>query len=468
MSQNHQSSHSQWSSRIGFLMAAVGSAVGLGSIWKFPYMTGEGGGSAFVILFIICITLIGFPVLITEWLIGRRGKQSPIASFANVAKANGSSPAWGVLGMVGTLAAFLILSFYSVIGGWALNYVVKTGMGTFNGIDPKATEGIFNAMLASPTELTIWHTAFMALTAIIVAGGISGGIEKASKWMMPLLALIMIVIVGYNAMTAEFAKGFAYLFHFDPSKVTAKVMISALGHAFFCLSLGMAIMVSYGSYLGRDVDLFSAARTVVIWDIIFSLMAGLAIFPIIFSNGLNPAGGLGLVFVTLPIAFGKMSFGLVIGVLFFILLTFAALTSSISLLEPVVALLEEKTSMNRKVATLVAAVSTWALGILALLSFNVLSDITIFTIHVNGVAKPQGIFDALDYSTSKIMLPLVGLGTIIFMGWCVNQKSIQDELGLDGFKWKLWEITTKIIAPIGIIIVFLAELGVLNMFGFNL
>ena len=465
---SNNSAQSQWSSRVGFLMAAVGSAVGLGSIWKFPYMTGEGGGSAFVILFIICIMLIGFPVLVVEWMIGRRGKKDPITSFTSVARENGSASAWGILGIIGTLAAFLILSFYSVIGGWALNYVVKTGMGTFNGIDPKATEGIFNAMLANPTELTMWHTAFMVLTAIIVAGGVSGGIEKASRFMMPLLAIIMVVIVGYNAATAEFAKGVAYLFHFDPSKVTAKVMISALGHAFFCLSLGMGIMISYGSYLGREVDLFSAARTVVIWDIIFSLMAGLAIFPIIFSNGLDPAGGPGLVFVTLPIAFGKMSFGLIIGVLFFILLTFAALTSSISLLEPVVSLLQQKTSMNRKVATFVAAVSTWALGVLALLSFNILSDITIFTIHVNGVAKPQGIFDALDYSTSKIMLPLVGLGTIIFMGWFVNQKSIQDELGLHGVKWKIWELTTKVIAPIGIIIVFLAELGVLNMLGFNL
>lgn len=468
MSQDHQASHSQWSSRIGFLMAAVGSAVGLGSIWKFPYMTGEGGGSAFVIIFIICITLIGFPVLITEWLIGRRGGKSPIASFASVAKANGGSPAWGVLGMVGTLAAFLILSFYSVIGGWALNYVVKTATNQFSGVDGKVAESIFTAMLASPTELTIWHTLFMALTAFIVAGGISGGIERASKWMMPLLALIMVVIVGYNMVTADFARGFAYLFHFDASKVTAKVMISALGHAFFCLSLGMAIMVSYGSYLRGDVDLFSAARTVVIWDIIFSLMAGLAIFPIIFSNGLDPAGGPGLVFITLPIAFGNMSFGLLIGTLFFILLTFAALTSSISLLEPVVALLEEKTPLNRKAASAVAALSTWALGVLALLSFNVLSDITIFTIHVNGEAKPQGIFDALDYSTSKIMLPLVGLGTILFMSYVVKQQGIKDELGLHGLKWTFWEIATKVVAPIGIIIVFLAELGVLNMFGFNL
>lgn len=457
----------EWSSRIGFLMAAVGSAVGLGSIWKFPYMTGEGGGSAFVILFILCITLVGFPVLVIEWLIGRRGGGNAISSFRKVAVDSGASPAWGILGAVGTLAAFMILSFYSVIGGWSLNYVVKTAMNTFSGLDAKATGDIFGAMLASPTQLIVYHTIFMALSALIVAGGVAGGIERAAKWMMPLLALIMVGIVGYNMATADFARGFHYLFDFDPAKVTAKVMISALGHAFFCLSLGMAIMVSYGSYLNRDVELFSTARTVVIWDIIFSLMAGLAIFPIIFSNGLDPDSGPGLVFVTLPIAFGKMDFGLVIGTLFFVLLTFAALTSSISLLEPVVALLEQKTKLSRVAATWTVAVLTWALGILALLSFNVLSDVTIFTIHVNGEAKPQGIFDALDYTTSKYMLPLVGLGTLIFATYFINQRGMQEELGLTGFKWTLWQITTKVIAPIGIVIVFLAELGVLNLLGLD-
>lgn len=468
MSQQHTPAKSQWSSRIGFLMAAVGSAVGLGSIWKFPYMTGEGGGSAFVILFVICITLIGFPVLIMEWLIGRRGGRSPVGSFVDVARANAGSSTWGILGGLGTLAAFLILSFYSVIGGWSLNYVFKTLFNQFNGMNGQATEQVFNGMLASAPEMTIWHTIFMLLTALIVAGGVAGGIERAAKWMMPLLALIMLVIVGYNLFTADFARGFHYLFDFDPSKVTAKVMISALGHAFFCLSLGMAVMVSYGSYLKGDVDLFSAARTVVIWDIIFSLMAGLAIFPIIFSNGLDPAGGPGLVFITLPIAFGNMSFGLVIGTLFFLLLTFAALTSSISVLEPVVAFLQEKLGMSRRMATWVGALSTWALGVLALLSFNLLQDVTIFTIHVNGEAKPQGIFDALDYTTSKYMLPLIGLGTVLFMTYVVGQDSIREELRLEGYKWILWKVATRVVAPLGIVLVFLAELGVLNWFGFTL
>lgn len=462
MSTNHKSSHSQWSSKIGFLMAAVGSAVGLGSIWKFPYMTGDSGGSAFVIVFIVSIALIGFPVLVTEWLIGRRGQSNPAASFRKAAVANNTSPAWSILGYFGILAAFMILSFYSVIGGWSLNYTLKAGMNAFAGLNADATGKIFEGMLASPTEMTLWHTAFMGLTALIVAGGVTSGIEKASKIMMPALAFILLFIVGYNAINMDFAKGAEFLFKFDYARMqevgVGKVLMAALGHAFFCLSLGMAIMVSYGSYLKQDVDLLATARTVIIWDIIFSLAAGLAIFPILFSNHLDPAAGPGLVFVTLPIAFGQMNLGVVVGTLFFLLLTFAALTSSISILEPIVEFLEEKTPMSRKLCTLVGAFATWAVGILALLSFNKLKDFAVFTIHKNGKDIPQGIFDALDYTSSKIMLPLIGLGTIILIGWFMNQDSIKRELGLDGIKWTIWQVVVKFVAPLGIIAVFLTEL----------
>lgn len=462
MSQNHKTSHSQWSSKIGFLMAAVGSAVGLGSIWKFPYMTGDSGGSAFVIVFIISIALIGFPVLVAEWLIGRRGQSNPAASFKKAALDSNKSPAWSILGYTGMLAAFMILSFYSVIGGWSLNYTVKAGMNAFGGQNSDIIGKMFDGMLASPMEMAIWHTVFMGLTAFIIANGVSTGIEKASKFMMPALAFILLFIVGYNAINMDFAKGVEFLFKFDMVRMeevgVGKVLMAALGHAFFCLSLGMAIMVSYGSYLKEDVDLLSTARTVIIWDIIFSLAAGLAIFPILFSNHLDPAAGPGLVFVTLPIAFGQMGLGVVIGTAFFLLLTFAALTSSISILEPIVEFLEERTPMSRKMCTIVGALATWLVGILALLSFNELKDFAVFTIHKSGKDIPQGIFDALDYISSKIMLPLTGLGTIVLIGWFMNQDSIKRELGLDGVKWSIWQIVIRFIAPIGIIAVFLTEL----------
>ena len=448
MAMNKQE-HAQWSSSFGFVLAAVGSAVGLGNIWKFPYMVGESGGSAFVIAYLFCIALVGFPILVAEWLIGRRGQKNPVNTFADVAASQGKSRSWGIVGASGILGGFLILSFYSVIGGWALNYITKIASGEFVGQDGDAVGATFDAMLASAGTLTIWHTVFMVLTAIIVGMGVTGGIEKTAKVLMPLLGLILFIIVGYNVMNGGFGEAVAYLFAPDLSKLTADVMLAALGHAFFTLSIGMGIMIAYGSYLGREVNLLKTARTVVILDTVIALAAGLAIFPIIFSNGLDPASGPGLIFVSLPIAFGSMGAGTIIGTLFFLLITFAAITSSISLLEPTVEFLEERTSMSRTVSTIVASIVIWLLGIAALLSFNLWADFTIMG---------NGIFDALDKLTSKFILPLTGLAAIIFLGWQMDQRSVQQELGLSNGTWTLWQIISKFVAPIAVVIVFVTTL----------
>ena len=445
----HKQDHAQWSSSFGFVLAAVGSAVGLGNIWKFPYMVGESGGAVFVLTYLVCIALIGFPILVAEWLIGRRGQKNPINSFADVAATEGKSRSWGFVGGIGILAGFIVLSFYSVIGGWALNYITKVITGSFVGQNSDSIGATFDAMLASPGTLTIWHTVFMALTAIIVAVGVTGGIEKAAKIMMPLLGLILLIILGYNVLNGGFSEAVSYLFTPNFSKLNGSVLLAALGHAFFTLSLGMGIMIAYGSYLGREVNLLKTARTVVILDTVVALAAGLAIFPIIFSHGLDPASGPGLIFVSLPIAFGDMTAGTIIGSLFFILITFAALTSSISLLEPSVEFLEERTSMSRVMSTIVASSVIWLLGVAALLSFNLWSDFTIMG---------NGIFDALDKVTSKFMLPLAGLAAIVFVGWQMNQDSIKRELGMSDGAWSLWQIVAKFIAPIGVIIVFISSL----------
>lgn len=445
--------HAQWGSRVGFIMAAVGSAVGLGNIWKFPYMVGESGGSAFVLAYLVCIALIGFPILVAEWMIGRRGQRNPMDSFANVAVSEGRSRNWAVVGVVGILGAFLILSFYSVIGGWALNYMTKLASGDFTGLDGAAVEGVFNTMLASPGTLTIWHTVFMLITGGIVALGVTGGIEKASKVMIPLLALILFIIVGYNVVNGGFGEAVSYLFTPDFSKLfgegASDIFLAALGHAFFTLSLGMGIMVTYGSYLGKDISLLSMARTVVIMDTVIALAAGLAIFPIIFSHGMDPASGPGLIFVSLPIAFGSMTAGAILGTLFFLLITFAALTSSISLIEPSIEFLEERMSMNRTTAVILASIAIWLLGVAALLSFNMWSDVMIFG---------NNIFDFLDKLTSKFMLPITGLAAIVFAGWFMNQDSVRQELGLSEGSWSLWQVIAKFVAPIGVIIVFISAL----------
>ena len=441
--------HGQWSSRMGFVLAAVGSAVGLGNIWKFPYMVGQSGGAAFVAVYLVCIALIGLPIIVAEWMIGRRGQKNPINSMADLAEANGRSKGWVMVGVSGTLAGFLILSFYSVIGGWALSYLLDAMSGSFSGMDSDAAGAAFSGMLGNPGSLTIWHTAFMALTAGVVALGVSGGLERASKILMPALGVLLALMVGYGAASDGFGRALEYLFAPDFSKLTGEVVLAALGHAFFTLSLGMGVMIAYGSYLGQKVNLLRAARTVAIMDTVIALGAGLAIFPIVFANGLDPAAGPGLIFVTLPLVFGKITGGVILGTMFFLLLTFAALTSAISLLEPSVELLQERTPLGRVGATVLAGVVIWALGIAALLSFNVWSDVLIFG---------NNIFDLLDKLTSKFLLPLTALGAVVFVGWCLNRESVREELDLSSGGFALWNLVVRFVAPIGGIVVFVSSL----------
>ncbi len=439
-------SHSQWSSRMGFMLAAAGSAVGLGNIWKFPYMAGQMGGSVFVLTYLVCMFVIGLPILVTEWLIGRRGQKNPIHTMEDVAKAEGHSANWRWVGIIGVLGSFLILSFYSVIGGWATDYIFLAGKGTFLGMNGEGTNRIFSEFLGSVNHLLIWHTVFMFATAVIVAMGVSGGLERSCKIMMPGLGLLLIGLVVYAAVVSGPAFGQAFSFLFTPnwSALTGEAVLAALGHAFFSLSLGMGIMMAYGSYLGKDVNLISTARTVVILDVIVAILSGLAIFPLVFANGLQPGKGAGLIFVTLPIAFGNMTGGTILGVLFFIFLTFAALTSSISLLEPTVELLEEKTPLGRKSATLLSSVVIWALGVACVLSFNEWQNVTLFG---------KNIFDLLDYFTSKLMLPLTGLGTIIFAGWMMHQETIRRELNLSPTLFAGWKFLCRIVIPIAVIFI---------------
>lgn len=437
--------HAQWSSRMGFVLAATGSAVGLGNIWKFPYMVGQSGGAAFVAVYLACILLIGVPILVSEWLIGRRGQKNPINTMAQLARDNGRHRSWALVGVIGVLAAFLILSFYSVIGGWALAYTGDAVSGAFTGLDKTAIGAAFDSFLADPGRLLGWHSAFMALTVAVVAMGVSAGLERSAKLLMPALALILLVLVGYGVTSGGFGQAVQYLFNPDWSKLNGEVVLAALGHAFFTLSLGMGIMMAYGSYLGEDVSLLRAASTVVAFDTTFALCAGLAIFPIVFANGLDPAAGPGLVFVTLPIAFGNIGGGVLLGALFFLLLSFAALTSSISLLEPVVETLEERTPLNRFGATVVAGLATWTLGIGALLSFNLWGDVKLAGLNL---------FDLLDYATSKFMLPLAGLGAIVFAAWKLEQQGVRAELGLGQAGFRAWTLLARYVAPIGILLVF--------------
>jgi neurotransmitter:Na+ symporter, NSS family len=441
--------HAQWSSKMTFVLAAAGSAVGLGNIWRFSYMVGDNGGAAFVLVYLACVALVGLPVLVAEWLIGRRGQKNPINAMAELAHKSGQTQAWALVGVSGVLAAFLILSFYSVIGGWSLSYTLNSVTGTFTGQDADGVGAIFSGLLGSPGLLLLWHTAFMALVVWIVAQGVTKGLEGAVRTMMPALVVLMVVLVGYGMTTGHFGEALAFMFSPDWDAVTGDVVLAAMGQAFFTLSLGMGIMMAYGSYLGEDVNLLGTARTVILLDTGIALLAGLAIFPIVFANGLSAGEGPGLIFVTLPLAFGNMAGGMLLGLMFFLLLTFAALTSAISLLEPVVEFVEERTPLTRVMATLASAAAVWLLGIAALMSFNVWDVPILFGLNV---------FDLLDTFTSKILLPLTGLGAIVFVAWVLDKESVRKEMGLDIYDFSAWNLVAKFLAPIGMIVVFVNSL----------
>jgi len=439
--------HAQWSSKMTFVLAAAGSAVGLGNIWRFSYLVGESGGAAFVLVYLACVALVGVPILLSEWMIGRRGQQNPIDSMVQLAKQSGVSKSWALVGFSGVLAGFLILSFYSVIGGWSLNYTLSAVTGAFNGQDADSIGAIFSNMLASPGMLLFWHTIFMLLVIGIVARGVTKGIESAVRSLMPALVILMLILVGYGMTTGYFGETLSFMFSPDWSALDGGVVLAAMGQAFFTLSLGMGIMMAYGSYLGEDVNLLSTARTVILIDTSIALLAGLAIFPIVFANGLSAGEGPGLIFVTLPIAFGNMTGGVVLGLMFFLLLTFAALTSAISLLEPTVEMLEERTRLPRLTATIISGLAVWLLGVAALLSFNLWSDVLIFGLNI---------FDLLDTFTAKILLPLTGLGAIVFVAWCLQRQSVEEELALSSTGISIWNIVARYIAPIGVVLVFIA------------
>ncbi len=445
-----------WSSRLAFILAATGSAVGLGNIWKFPYVTGENGGGAFVLVYLLCIAIIGIPIMMAEVMIGRRGGHSPVNSIKAIAQRDGLNPSWKLVGAVGILAGFLILSFYSVIGGWAISYVGTTASGQLSGQTADAVGAIFSGLLSNPGTLLLWHTVFMALVMLVVAKGVRSGLERAVSILMPALFVLLLIVVGYAMTTGHFGQAAAFLFQPDFSKLTTSGVLVALGHAFFTLSLGMAVMMAYGSYLPKKISIAKTSITVSVIDTGVALLAGLAIFPIVFANGLEPGAGPGLIFQTLPLAFGQMPMGSLFGTLFFVLLIFAAWTSGISLLEPIVEWLEEQKGMNRTVSTLAAGVVCWALGIASILSLNLWADFA--PLGFIPMLEGKTIFDLLDFFTANILLPLGGLLVALMAGWVMSKPAMEKELALSPGTFNLWFVTVRFITPIAVGVVFIYNL----------
>jgi NSS family neurotransmitter:Na+ symporter len=444
-----------WTSNLAFLLAAIGAAVGLGNIWKFPYMVGAHGGAAFVAVYLICVTAIGVPLLVAELMIGRRGGKSPIGSMLVLARAEGRSPAWRYLGWLAFMAALVGLTFYSVVAGWSLAYIVKAARGAFDGMDAQTTAATFGDLLADPLSMSLWHGLFMAATVLVVARGLHGGLERAVEILMPALFVALLVLVGYAMVVGDFSAALAFLFQPDFSQVTPKVVLMAMGQAFFSMGLGVGAIMTYGSYLPKSVSLPRVAGIIALADTGVALLAGLAIFPLVFAFGLAPGEGPGLIFVTLPIAFGQMPGGALVGTLFFFLLAAAALTSSIALLETVVSWLDEHAWFKRWMAVWPGLLA-WAGGLVTVFSFNIWHAFR--PLAAFEAFRDKTIFDLLDYLVSNIMLPLGGLGVGIFAGWVMLRASCRDEVG-DGPVFKIWRFLVRYVAPLALGLVFAFNLG---------
>jgi NSS family neurotransmitter:Na+ symporter len=456
MAEQRVSIHGQWTNRTAFILAATGSAVGLGNIWKFPYITGEHGGGTFVLIYLLCILLIGIPIMMAEIMIGRRGKQSPINTMIALAKDEHRNPAWVWLGWMGVIAGFLILSYYSVIAGWALSYVFRTAGGMFLGATADGVNSIFIDLVSAPEKLLAWHTLFMVMTMVVVARGVKNGLEKAVTLLMPLLFGLLIVVVIYAMTTGYFMEGLKFLF--TPGSIDGKAILIAMGHAFFTLSLGMGAIMVYGSYLSSEHSITMASMVVAFADTVVALLAGMAIFPIVFANGLEPGAGPGLIFQTLPIAFGHMQGGTLVGVVFFILLVFAAWTSAISLIEPAVAYMVENKGYNRISASVWIGALTWFAGLGTIFSFNIWKE---KTLTVPFLFENFTFFDILDYLTANVMLPLGGLFIAIFAAWVMRKESTREELATYPVIYKTWHFLISYITPVAVIIVFLKAVGVI-------
>jgi len=440
-----------WSSRLMFILAAAGSAVGLGNIWRFPYLAGENGGGVFVLAYLVCIGFIGLPILISEILLGRAGRQSPIGAMVALADSVGVSRRWSVIGWMGALAGFMILSFYGVIAGWAMAYVPSTLSGTFVSISAIEAERSFEAFISDPWQVVGWQSLFMLLTIFIAARGVGRGLETTVRYLMPALFGLLILLLVYSAVTTgEFIAGLTFLFQPDFSRFNTDSLITAMGQAFFTLSLGMGAIMAYGAYMPKGSSIVGTATTIALLDTTVALMSGMVIFPLVFANGLESSAGPGLMFITLPIAFGQMAGGQIFGTLFFVLVTFAAITSSISLLEPAVAWVVEKTKLGRARSAMLVGVIAWALGLGSAFSFNIGSDWTI----ANGMT----FFDTMDYVSNNILLPLGGILIAVFASWRLGQDQLLNEMSEDRAWIPVWRFLTRFLAPAGVLIVFVVTI----------
>lgn len=444
-----------WSSNRLFLLAAIGAAVGMGNIWKFPYMAGAGGGGAFVLVYLICVALIAVPILAAELALGRRGGGSPVNALRVLAAEAGAHPGWQAVGWLGVATAFLILTFFAGISAWALSYIPKAVAGDLTGITAPQAVALFDSVKTGIWRLMAWHAGMMALTVAVVAGGVHRGIENASRWIMPALFGIIAAMVLYGAVAGDFGAAVRFLFKPDFARLDGAVMLSAVGQAFLSIGVASGVMLAYGAYLPKSISIPRAAAVICAADTGVALLAGLAIFPIVFAHGLDPAQGPGLAFVTFPLALGHMPGAAALATLFYVLLVLATFTSAIAVLEPAVSWATERLPVSRTTAAVCGGIVAWVVALGALLSFGAwagfypLASIPIFATAT--------VFDLVDGLITHIMLPVGGLLIALFAGWRLSRSAALEELGLgDGILFAVWRLLIRVVAPLALAAVFVA------------
>jgi NSS family neurotransmitter:Na+ symporter len=438
-----------WSGRLGFILATIGSAVGLGSIWKFPYEVGSNGGGAFVLTYLAGLAFIVLPLMFAEFAIGRRGGGDAATSIETVAASCGASRFWGLVGILGIVTGFLILSFYSVIGGWTIAYALETIWYGLPHAEAQAVRARYEDLLGSPVRLSIYHAVFMTITAIVVARGVSRGIEAAAKVLMPILIVLMLGLAIYSMVQGDARAALHYLFRPDVSHFTARAAVEAIGLGFFSIGVGMSLMITYGAYAKENIDLKEVAIVSIVADTAISLLAGMTVFPIVFAHKLDPAAGAGLVFVTLPLAFAAIPYGHLAAISFFVLLFVAALASAISILELAVAFLVRRCNWRRQHASFVAGALCFVLGLASVLSFNLWSDW--FPLGAGSAFAKATVFDLLDDITSNMLLPLIGLALAVFAGWVLPVDLLMSELRVSARSSQIIRGLLRYVVPAGIL-----------------
>ena len=446
-----------WSGRLAFILASIGAAVGLGNIWQFPANLGASGGSAFILVYVLAILLVATPIMLAEMIIGRQARRSAPSAMKYLAEQVGTSDKWSIVGWMGLFALFLVLSFYSVIAGWCAAYFFKSITGSMSGLSPEQVGNDFGTFIADPWKLLFWHGLFMAGTVYIVSKGVKIGLERVVRIVMPALLLTLVALVIYAAITGDAATAYRFLFAPDFSKLTPAIVLAAVGQAFFSVNVGVGAVLTYSAYLPKDVNLFRSAIAVAGGDTLVAILAGLAIFPIVFAYGLDPTEGAGLLFVTLSTAFAQMPGGSIIGAAFFLMLIFAALTSLISMLETMTARAFEVRGVSRTAAASSIGVGAFFMGIVTILSFSSWSDVRPLGMFETFAAMNP--FDLIIYLVQRVMMPIAGVLYALFVGWWMSGETTLAEIGLDdGSVFRLWGLLVRVVAPLAVAVVFVTSL----------